>query len=1726
MEFGVLGPLNVRTPRGPVKVVGARQRRLLAALICHGSRVVGIDRLIDIVFEGDPPRGAATTIRSYVARLRRSLASGEPEAESLIVTQASGYLLHLTDCQVDADRFLTMTESGKRQFDDGDAVAAVATLRDALELWRGEAYQEFTDEEWARPEILRLAELRVLAEVTVVDAQLECGLNDEVVADLRRLIDRHPLRDRFRSQLALALYRAGRQAEALRSLRAYRETLVEVGLEPSDELAALQRSIAAHDPALRLATPAGRRLRGYRLDKMLGRGRHGHVYRAIQPGSSREVAVKAIPPDVADNPDLIRGFDAYAQLVCRLEHPHIAPIHDAWREPGGAYVVMRLLPRDLSEDLGAGPMDVGRAARLAEQAGAALTAAHRAGAIHGDIKPSKVRVDGMDAYLSGFAIASVVCGTGCDHMPSGRSGYESPERLAGEAPSPAGDQYSLAVLLGHALTGVLPFGQRGIASPHDRSPSIHVHRPAVPAAVDEVLWKATSWNPEDRYPDVGVFVDEFVAALEGKARPAPTDVFVTNPYRGLRAFTETDSAVFFGRDAVVEELLGRLSSGSQASRFVVLVGASGSGKSSIVRAGVVPRLRAGGVPGAEDWFIATMVPGSRPFAKLTAALRSIASGEPAPITEQSVDGKSVEQSLRVAVPGGQPVLLVVDQLEELFTAVSEESVRKAFLDGLARVVNDPSSNVRIVATLRADYYDRPLRYHQFGGLVKAGTVTVAGMTAAELEEAITEPAAHAGVEVEPALATQIVADVVDQPAALPLLQFTLTELFEQREGRAMSVASYRKLGGVEAAVARRADQLLQRRAREDQELARRMFLRLLTVDESGMATRRRALRSELLSLATDPAEVDRIVDVFGEARLLTFDHDPTTRGPTVEVAHEALIGHWSRLGRWVAEAGAGLRIQGHLTEAATSWELQGRDPSDLYRGGRLESALEWSWDQPGTASSVERQFLAASVELRDAEAGTERQRLEQQRRANRRLRILLGGVAVALTLALIAGFLAVNQWRAAQQEARQETARQLTASSALALEEDPELAILLAMEAVDVSRSAGESVRGEAMAALQEAVQTSRLELRLEEGTGNVDVSADGSLMAGVVYDREEDQPSNEVAIWDAASGDRLRTLVGEGTVVDLAFSPGGHLLMAGYAVGGADDHIVLWDPGTGRPMSRLPGALGGNWSPDGELLAATAAIGGDALAATVWQVDDEGTETESQSFSIGFLAGLTFVDDTTLAVGDLERERVVFYDALTGEETGDLDIPGFTPLRLRLDAAHNRLVAGGSVEGAAVVQAWDLDTRSPVWSTPVADGFVEVSPETGVVASFGRDGQVRLHDPEDGTVVATLDGHTGAIIDVAFYPDGERLASTAQDGETRVWDIASAGPRAIGITDLGTNLPFAVAVAPDTTEAAVQSVGAIQRVDLVTAGLLQGSVTGLVEWDFPAPVSSDWRLVAALDDDGRGWIRDLATGDALSELPRCMSPRSLSADGRALILDGRALCSPESQPDVELRSRVVEVTSGRELLDLGERPILGGSGAAFSPAGDVVPGRHLAIIVDDEQIVEIYDIASGDLVADTADFIGHDPIALAFDPTGRYLAIGTQNGGASVLDLLEMVDGASARKALVFNEVVDTGGVPGVALNAEGVLATSAFNSLRLWDIHTGGVLNELTVEIDTPPFAAFSPEGDSLFYTDGNPDTGYVLRQVRLDIDQLIELAQSRITRGFTDDECRRYEPASCRQ
>jgi hypothetical protein len=580
------------------------------------------------------------------------------------------------------------------------------------------------------------------------------------------------------------------------------------------------------------------------------------------------------------------------------------------------------------------------------------------------------------------------------------------------------------------------------------------------------------------------------------------------------------------------------------------------------------------------------------------------------------DIRGMLRTIRRVIPDEEDaqLLLVIDQFEELFTLVEDQERRTFFLDSLLTAINAPRSPLRVVITLRADFYDRPLQHQRLGELIKEYTEIVLPLTPEELTWAVQEPAHRVGVGFEEGLTPAIVGDLADQPGALPLLQYALTELFERRQDHQMTRADYDHIGGVLGALGRRANEIYEQLDESGREATRQLFLRLITLGEGVEDTRRRVLRSELFALTKDEGRrtddssadppsssvlgpsslMDSIIDLYGAARLLTFDHDPATRRPTLEVAHEALLREWGLLRGWLEESRADIRTQRQVTRASAEWKESGRDSSFLIPGGaKLEQFTTWR-DAAGLAlTPVEQDYLQASISADT----TQKQREAQQARYRRNLRRgLIGALMVGFVIALGLSIFAFSQQRIANEQ-RQEALRQASIGlAALAEKElggiDRELSVLLALEAVEhypfTSQAAG---------ALALSIEEFRAFRLLDASDSVADLMAvaawspDGRRIAGGGR-----ASPDSVIIWDVESGNKLLSVnthedlcqESVNLMYDLAWSPSGDRLAAisQDAKSGEACGTVVIDTASGETVLTIQGydsaSRSLDWSPDG----------------------------------------------------------------------------------------------------------------------------------------------------------------------------------------------------------------------------------------------------------------------------------------------------------------------------------------------------------------------------------------------------------------------------------------------------------------------------------------------------------------------------------------------------------------
>ncbi len=487
----------------------------------------------------------------------------------------------------------------------------------------------------------------------------------------------------------------------------------------------------------------------------------------------------------------------------------------------------------------------------------------------------------------------------------------------------------------------------------------------------------------------------------GGAAPSDASGPGSNPFVGLRAFTEADADNFYGRDELIEQLVTTVAGDA---RFTAVVGPSGSGKSSLVQAGLIPALRS-----SDRWVIALMRPGAYPFTELEAALGGAVADPPARSTSALADNDSelLRTVLRILPDDASRLLLVIDQFEELFALVDDEQ-RDRFLDSLITLATDPRGRTRVLVTLRADFYDRPLMHPAFGRLMTGHVFNVTPLAADELEAAALGPARRVGVTFEQGLLAELITEVSGQPNALPLFQYTLTELFDRRADSTLTRVAYRALGGIRGAVASRAEEIYQHLDVEQQDATRQLFLRLVTVGRDS-ETRRVVAASELVTLDVDIVTMHAALEAFVASRLLVRDRDALSGALTVEVAHEALLGEWQRLRGWIDDGRDDLRQHGAYSLVVDEWLTAGRDPDYLLAGGRLDVFEQWRATTTMRLTALEREFLDEALRRREQVEAAESARGAQQARLRRRARrraFALGAVAAGITTAAIVAVVA------------------------------------------------------------------------------------------------------------------------------------------------------------------------------------------------------------------------------------------------------------------------------------------------------------------------------------------------------------------------------------------------------------------------------------------------------------------------------------------------------------------------------------------------------------------------------------------------------------------------------------------------------------------------------------------------------------------------------------------------
>ena len=932
--------------------------------------------------------------------------------------------------------------------------------------------------------------------------------------------------------------------------------------------------------------------------------------------------------------------------------------------------------------------------------------------------------------------------------------------------------------------------------------------------------------------------EAWIAALRRvRKAPGPRPSAATSPYRGLRSFEPEDAAWFCGREQLTDTAVTQLRALHDEGGLLAVVGPSGSGKSSLLRAGLIPALLAGelGLPGSPMWPVLLFTPGSRPVRELADRLASLTEGDPGRFEAVLVDEPQASATLAAEAvtaegctvtdtSGGSRLVIVVDQFEEVFTACQDEQQRGTFIAALCAAAEKRGNYTAalVVLGLRADFYPHVLEYPALVAAIQRHQVLVGPMTEEELREAIIEPARKAKLSVEDGLVEVLLRDLAPpprhgspatalEPGALPLLSHALRATWDRGHGGRLTVADYRATGGIRDAVAASAEEVYRNLVPAQQDLAQQVFTRLVHVTDDTADSLRRVPVSELPRID----DVRPILDAFIANRLITAEADD------VQIVHEALVRAWPRLRDWISEDRAGARVHRQLTAAAGVWRDSGRDPSDLYGGGRLAAVEEWATQgaQHDKLNLLEREFLSLSVDRRIAEEKAARQR-------TRRLQQLVAALAVVACTACLLTLVAFQEKAAVtRQKAAVAHQRDLAVSGQVAIEanqlraSDPALAMQLSLTAYQIAPTV--------------AARTS-----LFEATGGPPVT---------------------------------RLLGPAGAEMNaVAYSPGRALL----ALGSADGTVQLWNTGgPGSPVAAgapfavpSPGSVTSvAFGADGRILVA----GSTGATVTEWDITNVARPIRLAVLRINPAASVKSVafsaDGRTLLAAS--GDRVFVWDAavpLSGQKPATLLGTGTGQVKAVAVSPDGETFASATSTGQVFL--WRLQAGKPE-----ADGMlrppgtarslnaVAFSPDGRTLAAAGDAGRIWLWTLASGSrptvSQSALTGPTSLIYSLAFSPDGRTVAAGSADNDAYIWSLANGAVTAV--------LPHPAPVLSVTFGASGNTLTTADTDGVARIWQLPGPVlTGPAASVFAVAYSPDGHDIAAGSGDGtvRLWdVSDLA---------------------------------------------------------------------------------------------------------------------------------------------------------------------------------------------------------------------------------------------------------------------------
>lgn len=735
------------------------------------------------------------------------------------------------------------------------------------------------------------------------------------------------------------------------------------------------------------------------VERELGRGAFGVVYLGRDTRLDRPVAIKVFE-DARLRSLAIDFDDAWeARASARVRHDRIVTLYRFGRLPERQLTCLEFEYIDggtLRDQLRDGPRPVDWCVSVIHEIADAVAAIHQENLTHRDLKPGNILMDLRGRpYVADFGLAlAEEAQSSRAREVAGTVAYMSPEQLRGDVRRLDGraDIWALGVILYEMLTGVRPFSSPE-ATLESRYRPVTMRNPEVPAELEEIIDRCLRADMSDRYPSAAVLRSDLQTLMRPPAADSESGTRLSlvedaNPYRGLNSFAEDDADLFFGRELQVQrviEALRGLSSrrADEVSRIVPILGPSGSGKSSIARAGVAARLRNDPPHELSGCRVLVVTPTNRPLERLAQALAACALPEdPSPAAKSQefldllLDGAARNDFDRLrrivaALPrvSESPVVLLIDQFEELYTLNSDrhaapeaETEQRTYLENLLRAARDSSGQLSVVLTLRSDFLSDTQDHAEFNQVVAAHGLILPIMSDAELRTAITEPARRCGYEFPPAVVDLLITEAGAREGSLPLLQFTLTQIWQGLANGVSPADTLRNIGGLGGSLGGEAQRVFDSLTPDEQQIARRAFLGLVQLGEGSQDTRRRVGVEQLRSHQDDPARFRKVLNRFaasGSHRLITLASDPHG-AETAEVTHESLFTNWPLLRQWIADGRSRLRLLRRMTDAARHWQSAGRARGLLWRPPDLD-LMRRAWESaPDDFSAEHLEFFRAS----------------------------------------------------------------------------------------------------------------------------------------------------------------------------------------------------------------------------------------------------------------------------------------------------------------------------------------------------------------------------------------------------------------------------------------------------------------------------------------------------------------------------------------------------------------------------------------------------------------------------------------------------------------------------------------------------------------------------------------------------------------------------------------------